>query len=201
MQFVAKEFVRPTQSANLVERHFIKVIPVNAQTGGNVIFDRIKPTMLVGSELDSSGFLIGEPLLIPLFNRKSNRGQQRLGINSVTNQGDHIHQLFATTLLHLVGFDGLVRKSKSFGIERMGRLLDRLRQFFDLIKPQSGPIGFGIQNLEGLDLVFVIVDETFEAGEHRLGLFLGSSIEAGTDQRVGGLLIDHLLQVPLGSQN
>src|SRR5262245_63836060 len=48
---------------------------------------------------------------------------------------------------------------ETFWVQRMRRLLDSFGEFLDLAVAEAGAVGFGIENLQGLDVGFVVLDE------------------------------------------
>src|SRR5579862_1675205 len=63
-QLFAEKLVCPTQPTELVERQIVQVVPLDGQARGNVVPDRIQPSLLLGRERGSGSSLIGQPLLI-----------------------------------------------------------------------------------------------------------------------------------------
>ena len=54
-------------------------------------------------------------------------------------------------------------------------------------------VRLGVEQLQGFDLVLVLLDELAEAGDQRLGVFFGLLAEANLNQLILGDLVDDLL--------
>ena len=130
---------------------------------GDVVADHFEPAALLRRKLFTAGFLLRQPGFEVGIDALGEWDEFVVLVDGEADEGDEIGQdAFRGCSFDLGLIEGGVGLPElGFGPE-MRRLLDRVGQFFDVFEPEGLLVGSIIENLQGGDFVFVVLDEFLE---------------------------------------
>ena len=147
----------------LRKRCVVEVARIDSKIRGDVVADHFEPAALLGSELLAAGFLLRQPGFEVGVDALGEWDEFVVLMDGEADEGDEVGQ----DAFRGGSFDlGLIESG--VGLPELGfgpevrRFLDRVGQFLDVFEPERLLIGSIIQNLQGGDFVFVVLDEFFE---------------------------------------
>lgn len=127
-------------------------------------------------------FLLGQPDLKVGFDPLGKGDQFVLLLHGKAHQGDQVGEdASAGRAPHLVFCKGRLGLPELGFAQPVGRGLDALGQGFDVLEPEPLFIRSEIENLQGRNFIFVLLDELFEGCHHAPGPVKGFFAEARFD--------------------
>ena len=162
-QFTPKQLMHFPQPAFLRERRVVEVAWIDSEIRGDVVADHFEPAALLGGELLACAFLLRQPRFEVRVDALGEWDEFVVLVDGEADEGDEVGQDAFRGRAFDLGFieGGVGLPELGFGPE-MRWFLDRVGQFFDVFEPEGLLVGSIIENLEGGDFVFVVLDEFFE---------------------------------------
>ena len=154
-----------------------------------------KPPALLVVEAPPAVFLVSEPVVEALTDLVAKRYQLVILVERVPNERDDVGQASpGAGSTHLVLLDELICLPELLLGPISGRRADAFVDCLDVFVVEALAVGLGVEELECVDFVFVVVQKLLERLDETLGLFLGLGRETGFGQLVLADLVDDLFE-------
>src|SRR6185369_11498060 len=201
-QLLSEQLIHLADPAVFLERSKFEIIPPDLQAGYDVVTYPLQPPALLVGESLPLPFLPVDPGAETIVDMLLERLQHRLLMQGKTDQGDDVGpEAPAPGPLDLGSLQGSIGVPQPVDAPQVRRLLNHLGQTLDLVVFETLMIGAAVKDLQGGNLVLVLLDELFKRLHQPLGLAQRLGIETGLNDLVGADRVDDLVGLTLQLQD
>ena len=195
-EVVAEHLRRLAEPASFDERRVAEVVGRDRERGGDVVADAFEPGELLDGEHASGVLLLEEPGVVALADEVGVGHELVFLVEGDADEGDEVGEHAVAGAAHLRAVELLVGLPELVGCPLVRRTADRLGELLHLAEGEALGLAAGVEDLEGGDLVAVVLAELLPRLDRLAGAVGGVGRVAGLDHLVGGGLVDRLLVHP-----
>ena len=193
VEVVAEHLGGLAEPAGFDEGRVAEVVGRDGERGGDVVADALEPGELLGGEDAAGVLLLEEPGVVAVADEVGVGDELVVLVEGDADEGDEVGEDALAGAAHLRAVELLVRLPELLGRPLVRGPADRLGELLDLAEGEPLGLAAGVEDLEGGDLVAVVLAEPLPGLDRAPRPVCGLGRVAGLEQLVGGGLVDRLL--------